>query len=55
MRTDLGEGEEDEVEKNVSITAVQVENALRNSYFILNKRSTFLKLRIFSFLTKNKN
>ena len=38
MRTDLGEGEEDEVEKNVSITAVQVGYTLHNSsYWIFNK------------------
>ena len=33
MRTDLGEGEEDEVEKNVSITAVQVGYTLHNSSY----------------------
>ena len=33
MRPDLGEGEEDEVEKNVSITAVQVGYDLHNSLY----------------------
>lgn len=36
MRTDLGEGEEDEVEKNVSITAVQVGYTLHNSSYLIS-------------------